>query len=293
MKFVWVYISMSASFQDLIVICAATVPAVSVLFSKFWLNLFQRLWFENIKMDTVDRLAVETQRPEIVLNTGSRSAPKITSFGYDVPECPTYKFDPAACATSVSEITNETPNVPVVHSTECDRSRSEGSICTCSASGSSGGGGNGPGAGMTYAVVHASDYKPPVCGCMSFTAYDVSSEEVEEEEKREMEQKREPQEKRGSQVSRNGKGGDKKKKKVSFSDGGGDDDEKMLDYVEMEPEPVCEKPYCPLFHQLIILAVLIVLLSLAVAFHTIHEFMHPKKYALPVNISVYHNSLNY
>lgn len=278
---------MSVSFQDLIVICATTVPAVSALFSKFWLNLIQRLWFKNIKMDNVDRIAVETQRPEIVLSTGSRSAPKITSFGYDVPECPSYRVP---CATSVPEITEETPNVPVVHSAQCARSQSESSLCTCSASGGSGGNGSGPGSGLTYAVVHASDYRPPVCGCLKFTAVEThASDESSDEtgEKHEEQQKREPQEKRGSQPLRNGKGGSKKK--LTFSD----DDEKILDYAEMEPEPVCEKPYCPLFHQLIILAVLIVLLSLAVAFHTIYEFTHPKKYASPVNISVYHNSLNY
>lgn len=83
--------------------------------------------------------------------------------------------------------------------------------------------------------------------------------------------------------------GDKKRKKVSF----GSDIDKIWHLKEVEPEDLesfCERPYRPLALQLVIAAVFIFALSIAAAIYTLSESKYPKRYAYPVNISVWHNN---
>lgn len=267
-------------------------------------------------MDEIDRIAVEVSKSHIVTSAechlvANKDTEKLSFGGYDVPECASY-------VPPVPKTPNETPNVPVIHSDECSRSKPSGSVCTCGA-------GAKCGTGLTYAVVEKSNYdqqfekkKPNRVACPCCLYYYTEEKEKDGESAIEppadnKNQRRSPiwydpvcdcdefkkwlgkKDEEEEKPSREKMGGGKKK--VSFSDGyGGDDIEKLSNYYEMEPEPepTCEKPYCPLLYQVIILAVLILSLSLMVAFHTVHEFTHhQKRHTLPVNITVFHNSLNY
>lgn len=260
-------------------------------------------------MDRVDKLAVEEPKPHIVTSAEwnllvDNRIKATLSAGYDVPECGSYIPPPKP--------SNESSNVPVVHSDKCSRSKSSGSLCTCGA-------GAKYGSGMTYVVVEKSEYD------QQLEKKQNDRLDMEKKEKKDGESVNKPDNKnrRRSRIlcdpvvdsndefkewlarkddddeeeekpSREKTGGGKKN--VSFSGvDGGDDIEKLSNYYEMEiePEPTCEKPYCPLFYQVIILVVLVLSLSLTVAFHTVYELTHQKRHGPPVNISVFHNSLNY
>lgn len=73
-----------------------------------------------------------------------------------------------------------------------------------------------------------------------------------------------------------------------------DDVDKIIRVMDMEAE--CERPYRSFFYQLVVLTVLILALTVAVAVYTVYEFRHlyPNlgDHTAPINITVWRNTLN-